>query len=62
MPFITVKMLEGRTQEQKKALVREITEAIERTCNATPENTLVLIEDVSPDQWAKGGVMISERP
>ncbi|MAF12878.1 4-oxalocrotonate tautomerase family protein [Candidatus Poribacteria bacterium] len=62
MPFITVKMLEGRTQDQKRALVKEITEAIERTCNATPENTLVLIEDVSPDQWAKGGVMISERP
>ncbi len=61
MPFITVKMLEGRTLEQKKALVKEITEAIERTCNAKPENTLVLVEDVSPDMWAKGGVMISER-
>jgi 4-oxalocrotonate tautomerase len=61
MPFITVKMLEGRTQEQKKALVKEITDAIERTCDAKPENTLVLVEDVSREMWAKGGVMISEQ-
>ena len=61
MPFITVKMLEGRTHEQKKALVKEITEAIERTCGAAPENTLVLVEDVSREMWAKGGVMISEQ-
>ncbi len=61
MPFITVKMLEGRTQEQKKALVKEITEAIERTCDAKPENTMVVVEDVSREMWAKGGVMISEQ-
>ena len=28
MPYVTVKMIEGRTDEQKRALVKEVTEAV----------------------------------
>jgi len=31
MPYVTVKMLEGRTEEQKRALVKEVTEAVSRS-------------------------------
>jgi 4-oxalocrotonate tautomerase len=31
MPYVTVKMLEGRTEEQKKALVEKVTDAIVET-------------------------------
>lgn len=42
MPYVTVKMLEGRTEEQKRALVKEVTEAVSRTVNAPAENVTVL--------------------
>ena len=34
MPYVTVKMIEGRTPEQKRALVAEVTEAVSKTVNA----------------------------
>ena len=36
MPFVTVKMLEGRTEEQKKALCEKVTEAVSETTGAPP--------------------------
>ena len=47
MPYVTVKMLEGRTEEQKRALVKEVTEAVSRTVNAPAENVTVFIEEMS---------------
>jgi 4-oxalocrotonate tautomerase len=61
MPFITIKMFEGRTKEQKQELVKAITKAMETICNVQPESTMVVIEEVSRDHWAKGGVLYSER-
>ena len=61
MPFINVKMLEGRTHEQKKALVKAMTDAIVETCGAKAEGTMVVIEDISRDHWARNGVLLSEQ-
>ena len=61
MPFITVRMLEGRTLDQKRDLVKAMTEVMERTCGAKPENTMIVIQDVSEEMWAKGGLLIAER-
>ena len=61
MPFITVKMLEGRTGEQKKELVKAITNAVVDICKAPADGTFVVIEEVSRAHWAKAGVLLSER-
>jgi 4-oxalocrotonate tautomerase len=61
MPFVTVKMLEGRTKEQKQELVKAITDAIVNTCDAPPEHTMVVIEEVSPAHWAREGILVSDR-
>lgn len=61
MPFINVKMLEGRTRDQKRKLVKAITEALVKICNANPDSTMVVIEDVPRNHWARGGVLISEQ-
>ena len=61
MPFINVKMLEGRSEEQKRKLVKAMTDAIVNICEAKPEGTTVVIEEVARDRWAKGGVLISDR-
>ena len=61
MPFISVRMLEGRDQEQKKKLVKSITDVMETVCGADPEHVHVVIEEVPKDSWARGGVMASDR-
>ncbi len=61
MPFINVKMLEGRTHEQKKALVKAITNAIVETCGAKAEGTMVVIEEIARDHWARNGELLSDQ-
>ncbi len=61
MPFVTVKMLDGRTAEQKRELVKAITEVMVNTCGAKPDSTMVVIEEIARDHWSRGGVLISER-
>ncbi|KYG90182.1 2-hydroxymuconate tautomerase [Metasolibacillus sp. FSL H7-0170] len=57
MPIITIKMLEGRTDEQKRALVQEVTEAVSKTVNAPKENISIIIEEMSKNHYANAGVL-----
>lgn len=55
MPFITVKMLSGRTPEQKEKLLKEITKVTAETLGIEPRHIWVVIEEVPGEQWAIGG-------
>ncbi len=46
MPYVTVKMLEGRTDEQKRNLVEKVTEAVKETTGASEEKIVVFIEEM----------------
>ena len=61
MPIITVKMLEGRTDEQKRAMVKEVTEAVSRTVGAPPENISIIIEEMAHNHYAKAGILHQDR-
>lgn len=39
MPFVTIVLREGRSVEQKREMVKAVTEAIARTVGAKPEAT-----------------------
>lgn len=43
MPIVNVKLLEGRSDEQLKNLVTEVTNAVEKTTGANREAILSLI-------------------
>ncbi|WP_411829952.1 2-hydroxymuconate tautomerase [Metasolibacillus meyeri] len=57
MPIITIKMIEGRTDEQKRALVQEVTEAVSKTVNAPKENIAIIIEEMSKNHYATAGIL-----
>ena len=61
MPYVTVKMIEGRTPEQKRALVAEVTEAVSKTVNAPKENITVFIEEMSKENYGVAGVRCSDK-
>ena len=61
MPFINVKMLSGRSTEQKRDLVEALTNAIVEHCGADREGTAGVIEEDEREHGARGGVLIADR-
>ena len=61
MPEIVVNLIEGRTKEVKKALMKDITDAVVRHCNVNPEVVIVQIIESSKDNKSKGGIPFAER-
>ncbi len=55
MPFIEVKLYEGRSQEQKQELVNRITEAFVEIAGTPKEHVWIVFRDVPKDQWGMGG-------
>jgi 4-oxalocrotonate tautomerase len=61
MPTIRVELFEGRTPEQKKNLVKALTEACVETLGSNPESVDILLYDIKPSDWATGGELWSEK-
>lgn len=61
MPFISVKMLEGRTKEQKEKLIKSVSKAVAGSLNIDIAKIWVVIEDFPADEWGLGGVLASEK-
>ena len=61
MPFVNVKMLKGRTEEQKRKLAEAITDAMVAICGAKAEGTMVVIEDIARDHWGRNGKLLSDQ-
>lgn len=61
MPIVTVRMLEGRTDEQKRALIEKVTAAVNETANAPKETISVYIEEMSKNHYGIAGVRISDK-
>ena len=61
MPTLRVDLMEGRTVEQKKELVKALTEAVVKTLGGSPESVDVLLYDIKRHDWATGGVLWSDK-
>ncbi|MEH7074417.1 2-hydroxymuconate tautomerase [Neobacillus drentensis] len=61
MPYVTVKMLEGRTEEQKRELVSRVTEVVSETTGAPKEAIHVFIDEMSKNHIGIGGVRKSDQ-
>ncbi len=55
MPLIQVTMVEGRTVEQKHALIRNLSQSLSETLEVPLERVRVAIYEVSADEWGIGG-------
>jgi 4-oxalocrotonate tautomerase len=61
MPEVYVYALEGRTIDQKRSLVKDITDAVVRNFKVAPEAVMVQIMESAKDSKSKGGVLFSDR-
>lgn len=60
MPIVTIKLVEGRSIEKKRALVQKVTQAICETVDQTPENVRIIIEDMPKHDYAIAGQLITD--
>ena len=61
MPFIDVTISQGRTPEQIRGLLHELTDAAHRALGAPTQNIRVVVREVPETHWAAGDVTIAER-
>ena len=60
MPFAQIYMIVGRTDEQKKAVIEKVTQALHEAVGAPVENIRVWIQDVPKTQWGIAGKTAAE--
>ena len=61
MPLIEVHLLEGRTDEQKKELLQEITRAVHESIGAPLASIRVWIQEFSPKEFMIAGELYADR-
>lgn len=61
MPEVIVNLVAGRTNEQKKALMSDITQAVIKNCNVPAEAVIVQIVESAAADKMKGGQTFVER-
>jgi 4-oxalocrotonate tautomerase len=62
MPFINLKLTGiPPTPQQKAEIIAEFTETLVRVLGKNPATTVVIIEEVSTENWGIGGQTVAER-
>jgi len=61
MPIIRVEMFPGRTVDQKRDLVRELTDGFVRSCGGAGDRLHVVITEVEREDWGVGGELMSDK-
>ncbi|MBB6123073.1 2-hydroxymuconate tautomerase [Sphingobium subterraneum] len=56
MPIVTVMMVEGRPDESRRAMQKEVAEAIHRTIGVPIDTIRVILQEVPPTNWSVGGI------
>jgi 4-oxalocrotonate tautomerase len=61
MPLIEIHLLEGRTDEQKKALLSSVTRAVQESIGAPVESIRVWVQEFAPTEYMIAGVLAADR-
>jgi 4-oxalocrotonate tautomerase len=61
MPLVQISMLSGRTEEQKRALLSEVSDAVHRTTGAPLDAIRIWITEFEPEHYIAGGVIAADR-
>ncbi|BDX03134.1 MAG: 4-oxalocrotonate tautomerase family protein [Marinomonas sp.] len=61
MPYVNIRITdEGVTKEQKQALIKGTTDLLVDVLGKNPATTVVVIDEVSTDNWGIAGEQVTE--
>ena len=61
MPILEIKILTGRSTDQKRALVKRLTEAVSETIDAPAERVRIHIIEMESEDFAVAGTLVCDR-
>lgn len=59
MPIVKIQLLPGRSDEIKAKIAAGITDVLIDVGGGSRQNTIVLFEEISDNNWAIGGELVS---
>ena len=60
MPLVHIDLLEGRTDEQLRALVKDVTAAISKDANVPAERIHIVLNEMKRSRYSVAGKMVDE--
>ena len=60
MPLVTIKIIEGRTTEHKRGMVKDVTEAIVKNIGCPASAVHIDILEMKQENYAQGGKLFSD--
>lgn len=61
MPHIQITWIEGRTIDQKRKLVRKLTDLMVEEANAKTEAVTIAFVDVPAESYASNGMLVADK-
>jgi 4-oxalocrotonate tautomerase len=61
LPIVQIELLEGRTIEQKRALVAKVTEAITSSLGVSPDAVRIILRDMARENFAHAGKLYADK-
>ncbi|MDR3190058.1 MAG: 4-oxalocrotonate tautomerase [Lactobacillaceae bacterium] len=61
MPFVHVELVEGRSNEQLKAMMKDITDVVEKNTGAPRSAIHVIVNEMATDRYMDGGVLRADQ-
>ena len=61
MPIINIQMLGTATKEQKAQIVEEITNTMVNILGKNPQNTHIIFNEKSTEDWGHAGELVANR-
>ncbi|WP_395538209.1 2-hydroxymuconate tautomerase [Lactiplantibacillus pentosus] len=60
MPIVHIDLIAGRSQEQLKNLVKDVTDAVNKNTGAPAEHIHVILSEMQKNRYSVGGVLKSD--
>ncbi|MEE9191951.1 MAG: 2-hydroxymuconate tautomerase family protein [Candidatus Aerophobetes bacterium] len=60
MPLVKIDMWEGRSEETKEKLIRDVSDTVARTLDVSLDHVTVILYDVPKSNWGVKGVPCSK--
>jgi 4-oxalocrotonate tautomerase len=61
MPIAQLYLIEGRSEQQKRAVIEKVTQALVEAIGVPKESVRVLIQDVPKENWGIAGTIAQAR-
>lgn len=60
MPYVNIRVAGTLTREQKKKIVEEVTDTLERIANKPKSYTYIAFDETPFEDWGVGGKLLDE--